>query len=162
MRITAGGTVLARTMRLLAVAVGGALLVAMLTRGAGPARPSVPPEAPPPREVARPEETTPPEPLAALPARDIFRYAQPAPPPSSRLSAGAQTKPPAPSAAPVRLIGLVRRGGRLCAALAIAGEIDLAGAGETAGGVAVLSVDEDQGVRVRLPDGHELLLPLPQ
>jgi hypothetical protein len=56
----------------------------------------------------------------------------------------------------------VRRGGRLCAALAISGEIDLAGAGETAGTVSVLSVDEDQGVRVRLPDGSELLLPLPQ
>lgn len=153
---------MARTMRLLAVAVGGALLVVMLTRGA--ARLSVPPEAPPPREAARPEETTPPEPLAALPARDIFRYAEPTPPPSSRLSAGAQmqSEPPAPGPAPVRLIGLVRRGGRLCAALAISGEIDLAGAGETAGTVSVLSVDEDQGVRVRLPDGSELLLPLPQ
>jgi hypothetical protein len=71
-------------------------------------------------------------------------------------------KEAASSPEPVRLIGLVRQGGRLRAVLAVSGEVDLAGPGEQAGEISVLSVDEDQGVRIRLPDGRELVLTLPQ
>jgi hypothetical protein len=58
----------------------------------------------------------------------------------------------------VRLIGFVRRGGALVAALSVAGEVVLAAAGEAAGGFTVLSVDEEAGVRLRAPDGREFAL----
>jgi hypothetical protein len=48
----------------------------------------------------------------------------------------------------------VRRAGRLVAAFAADGEVVLAGPGETAAGVTVISVDED-GVRIRRADGSE-------
>jgi hypothetical protein len=53
-----------------------------------------------------------------------------------------------------RLVGLVRRSGRLVAALAEDGEVVLAGPGEVAAGVTILSVDEE-GVRIRRADGRE-------
>jgi hypothetical protein len=46
------------------------------------------------------------------------------------------------------------------AALAADGEVELAGPGDTVGGVTVLAVSEE-GVRVRRPDGSEETLPLP-
>ena len=67
---------------------------------------------------------------------------------------------PAPSPDPVRLVGLVRRQGRLLAAFAVDGDVVLAGPGESAGGVTVLEVGED-GVRVRRRDGTEERLVLP-
>ena len=61
----------------------------------------------------------------------------------------------------MRLVGLVRRGGALKAALAIAGETVVVGAGEVAGDYIVIAVDED-GVRLRTPEGVTIsLTPVP-
>jgi hypothetical protein len=59
---------------------------------------------------------------------------------------------------PVRLVGLVNRGGKLVAALSILGEVVVLGPGDEAEGYRVLSVDSDQGVRLRGPDGTERAL----
>lgn len=110
---------------------------------------------------------------SALPARpvdpgqirDVFRFADD-PIPSARAGPEAAVSPgeasPTPSPKPLgpRLVGLVRRAGRLVAALAADGEVVLAGPGEAAAGVTVLSVGED-GVRVRHADGREETLLLP-
>jgi ethanolamine utilization protein EutA (predicted chaperonin) len=86
----------------------------------------------------------------------VFRYSDGARPEDVRTEAiapaGAVSAPTA-NAEP-RLVGLVRRAGALVAALAIDGEVVLAGPGETAGGITVLSVDED-GVLFRRADGSE-------
>lgn len=89
--------------------------------------------------------------------RDVFRFADEVPP--GRLARDAvapRLAPVAPPPAPEgpRLVGLVRKQGRLAAALAVDGEVVLALPGEPAGGVTVLSVAEE-GVRVRLRDGSE-------
>jgi hypothetical protein len=90
--------------------------------------------------------------------RDVFRVggSVPARPPAG----GAELASPAPSPEPVRLVGLVRRQGRLLAAFAVDGDVVLAGPGETAGGLTVLGVGED-GVRIRRRDGSEQRLALP-
>ena len=137
------------------------LLVALaaLARGRGPApRPDPLPvdrAAAPPRAAAAS-----PRPVDPASLRDVFRFADEEAP---RAHAGpgllAETHEPVPAEAPAgpRLVGLVRRAGRLVAALAADGEVVLAGPGETAGGVTVLSVSED-GVRVRRADGTEATL----
>jgi hypothetical protein len=92
--------------------------------------------------------------------RDVFRFAE-RPLPASRSE-------PRPSAAPLpspapdlpKLVGLVRRQGRLLAAFSQGGEVVLAGPGDTAAGVTVVDVSED-GVRVRRKDGSEELLRVP-
>jgi len=75
----------------------------------------------------------------------------------ARLEAPASAATPAPGP---RLVGLVRRGARTVAALTDGGEVELAGPGEAAAGVVVVSIGDD-GVRVRRPDGTETLLPPP-
>jgi hypothetical protein len=93
--------------------------------------------------------------------RDIFRFEN-----EGSGAGGASAVPreaptaTAPEAPEVRLVGLVRRGPRLLAALAIADDVLVLGAGESAGGYAVLDVSED-GVRLRDPQGHEETLALP-
>ena len=70
---------------------------------------------------------------------------------------------PSPSPTPdqgPRLVGVVRRGRRTVAALSEGGEVELAGPGEAAAGVVVVSIGDD-GVRIRRPDGTEAFLPLP-
>jgi hypothetical protein len=89
--------------------------------------------------------------------RDPFRYGD-----SPQEARGAArparvAPPPAPTPTPepaYRLVGIVTRDGRLCAALSIAGDVVLLGPGESSGGVTVLAVQED-GVRLRGPDGRE-------
>lgn len=94
--------------------------------------------------------------------RDVFRFVD-APPVAPRP----RDPDPAPAVTgsvpvpdPVRLVGLVRRQGRLLAAFAVDGDVVLAGPGETVGGVTVLEVGED-AVRVRRRDGVEQRLALP-
>ena len=92
--------------------------------------------------------------------RDVFRFAErPLPPVRSEPRPSAT---PLPSPAPdlPKLVGLVRRQGRLLAAFSQGGEVLLAGPGDTAAGVTVVDVSED-GVRVRLKDGSEELLRVP-
>ncbi len=94
--------------------------------------------------------------------RDVFHFADAppvAPRPRDPVPAPAVTSE-APLPDPVRLVGLVRRQGRLLAAFALDGDVVLAGPGETAGGVTVLEVGED-AVRIRRRDGVEQRLALP-
>jgi hypothetical protein len=98
-------------------------------------------------------------PLELEKLRDIFRFdderspLREAPPGPSAQDAAPAAEPSAP-----RVVGLVRRSGRLLAALAAGGEVEIVAPGESGAGVTVLSVTED-GVRVRRADGSEALLP---
>jgi Tfp pilus assembly protein PilP len=96
--------------------------------------------------------------------RDVFRFADEPAPAAERArgpSASSGEEPLASaSTSGLRLVGLLRRGGRTVAALAADGEVEIAGPGETAAGVTVLSVGEDR-VRVRRADGREETLVLP-
>jgi hypothetical protein len=65
---------------------------------------------------------------------------------------------PAASANPIRLVGLVRKGGVLKAALSMWGETVILGTGEESRGYKVLSIDDEAGVRLRGPEGAELTL----
>jgi hypothetical protein len=139
----------------------GMALAFSLARGRtkAPAAPALRPTAAPPLAHAVPTPAASP---AAL--RDVFRFAGE---PASGRSPGAGSVPLAPrrpEAVPTpppgpRLVGLLRRGGKLVAALGLGGEVELAVAGGSAGGVQVLAVDED-GVRIRRPDGSEATLRL--
>jgi hypothetical protein len=148
---------------LLAAALSGLVVtLAAVALGRAPA-----PSPPPPR-VARPAEGSglAAEASAARVAdpariRDVFRFADDPRPAARGEQATArvgETAAPAPSGP--RLVGLVRRAGRLMAALSVDGEVELAGPGDLAAGVTVLSVGEE-GVRVRRADGTEQTLALP-
>jgi hypothetical protein len=115
--------------------------------------------------ASAPAKAAPPlPPLALESVRDSFRYGdapvvaarpphpRPTPPPSA-----APTPPPEPA---FRLVGVVRREGRLRAAISLGGEVVLLAPGESAGGVTILAVHDD-GVRLRGPDGLEQVLPIP-
>jgi Tfp pilus assembly protein PilP len=92
-------------------------------------------------------------------SRDPFRFADDARvvPPAGRIppAAVAPLPSPEPALARARLVGLVRRGGVLRAAVSVNGEVALVSAGETIGGFRVLSLDEERGVRVRDAEGVE-------
>jgi len=97
--------------------------------------------------------------------RDPFRFASDESGVSPDLPAGewAPRAPaaPAPTPAPsIRLSGFVRRGGQIRAVLSVPGGPLILGAGEEAEGYRVLEIDEEAGVRVRLPDGQEIKLEL--
>jgi hypothetical protein len=108
-----------------------------------------------------------PGPAAALAARNVFEYADgearpAAPVPNMAAVAppvipGLVQPPPAPSPL-VRLVGLVRRGAQTRVALALAGDTIVLGAGESASGYTVISIDEEEGVRLRAPDGSTIVL----
>jgi len=99
------------------------------------------------------------------PLRNVFEYvsaaARPAAPARSvaavaPVAAAAPASPPGPP--PLRLVGLLRRGNQVKAALAIMGETVVLASGESAGGYTVLAIDDDEGVRVRTPDGGTTVL----
>jgi len=95
--------------------------------------------------------------------RDVFRFAERSPPvprTTPRPAAPAAAATPAPASDLPKLVGLVRRQGRLLAAFSVDGEVVLAGPGDAAGAVSVLDVSED-GVRVRRKDGSEERLRVP-
>jgi hypothetical protein len=93
--------------------------------------------------------------------RDLFRFAErPAPAAARSQPRPAATALPTPAPDLPKLVGLVRRKGKLLAAFSQAGEVMLAGPGDTAAGVTVVDVSED-GVRVRRKDGSEELLRVP-
>jgi hypothetical protein len=147
----------ARALIVVAVALLAAVVLMRDIGGGGP-----PPVARPRARPARPVRTG----NAALSpsTRNVFEYgARPTPEPVSRPAA-----PVAPSLAPVvdppaaapavRLVGLVRRGGVIKAALQVHGETMVVGAGEAAGDYRVVSIDDD-GVRLRAADGTTITLP---
>jgi hypothetical protein len=145
--------------RVLALGLLLALFAAFLTRGAGPG------PAPPPIEPVPAGSVSPVEPPVAIPppepARDPFQYLDDSafrvhsPPPAREPKVEVVAEPPP---APLRLLGFVRRGDALLAALSLYGVVVTAGAGESAEGYQVLAVDEDAGVRLRGPDGAEVVL----
>lgn len=145
------------------IAVLGIGALAALALGRGPSG-----RAALPRAGRSPGAPLGPAPEASGPAvdpagiRDIFRFAdKPASAPATATSVPAGAGAPTPASGGPRLVGLLRRSGRLTAALATPeGEVELAGPGESAAGVTVLSVGEDR-VRVRRPDGTEETLVLP-
>jgi len=145
------------------VAILGGLVAVVMLRSSGPDAPVEPPESEG-RRPARPATATSvaPPPGAEWPERDPFRYAEPrerprpVPAETPRPAASVTAPPPAPS--PLRLIGLVRKGGALKAALSLWGETVILGAGEESRGYRVISIDEEAGVKVRGPDGVELAL----
>lgn len=147
-------------------------LWALLAVGAGAVllgRPSVPgvtrPLEAPSRAV--PSSPAPPISLPAAssqaPLRNVFVYEdEPALPPS--LTPVATSLPPALLPSPeatARLVGIVQRGDRPCAALWIAGEVVVLAVGEEAEGYRLLGLSEDEGVRLRAPSGEEITLPPP-
>jgi hypothetical protein len=146
---------------------GGALLAVILTALAlrGPGRGA---DARPPDTVApRPPATLAPafDPAMPWPARDPFRYANDGPRVPPSLPPAAVAAPPlvsapvpAPTVAPLRLIGLVRRAGAVKAALSLWGETVVLGVGEESGGYRVLAIDEESGVRLKGPAGAEFSL----
>ena len=92
--------------------------------------------------------------------RDIFHYGASAParrvaPAAPGPGDAATTVEPSPAA--VRLVGLVRRGERLLAALSLDGDVVLVGEGESFLGHEVLDVSEE-AVLVREPGGEEKVL----
>lgn len=150
---------------LLALGALGALAVVVAVRGSGRGvgedvrRAPVAPAPPAPAPSRSEAEIDP----AAI--RDVFRYGDEpraglvsVPRPGSRVGGHeASGLLPPPRA---RLVGLVRRGSRLVAALAIDGEVMLLGPGESAGGYTILAVG-DEDIRLRGPDGREETLALP-
>lgn len=139
---------------LLAVAVG-ALSVARSgpPREAAPAR-----QAPPAAVIPRA-----PGPVDVPALRDVFRFADEEPRQAAAGPVSVRALPsltPAPAPIGPRLVGILRRSGRLVAALALDGEVELAGPGESAAGVTVTAVRED-GVTIRRRDGGEATLQLP-
>ena len=108
------------------------------------------------------------ETAAAIPPslRNVFEYSDAVSRPATPVASRAVTTvtppslpPPEPSPSPlVRLVGLVRRGAQTKAALAVAGDTVVLAAGESAAGYTVVSIDEDEGVRVRTPDGGSIVL----
>jgi len=108
------------------------------------------------------------EPVAAPSAslRNVFEYvdtpvraAGPLARPAPVATATVAPVAPPPAAPPaVRLVGLLRRGRQLKAALAITGETYVLASGESAAGYTVMGIDEDEGVRVKMPDGSTMVL----
>jgi hypothetical protein len=134
---------------------------------AGPPHPPSAARPTAPRRTERPPGPVPTGP-AALPERSVFEYG--GAPPAVRAPAprpAPTTPPPVPEAVlpsapePVRLVGLVHRGGRLRAVLSVEGEVAVLGPGEQIQGYRVLAVDEER-VRIQAPDGTERALARPE
>lgn len=103
-------------------------------------------------------------PAPSPPLRNVFEYVSAASraAPTRSVVAVAPVAPVAlasPSGPPpLRLVGLLRRGAQVKAALAIMGETVVLASGESAAGYTVLAIDDDEGVRVRTPDGGTIVL----
>jgi hypothetical protein len=110
--------------------------------------------------------STVPEAAAPERLRNVFAYDEPAPQPMAPevLPIPQVSVPPPlalPPPSPVALVGFVRQGGTVRAAVSIRGEVTVLATGESAGGYVVLAIDEDRGVTLRDPDGTEITLAPP-
>ncbi len=142
-----------------AILAAAAVAALSLARGSSPREPRPSPRPAPPTLAATRE----PEPLDLASLRDVFRFGDELPRESPAASGPVHRLPPptlAPAPAGPRLVGILRRSGRLVAALVSEGEVELAGPGESAAGVTVLAVRED-GVTIKRRDGSETTLLLP-
>lgn len=138
------------------------------------ARP-VPAAAPSPEPLGLPTGAAPVAQASPVPPqveRDLLRYgdspatdlpeADAGEPVVFDLASPSEAPPPTPPP-PARLVGFVRRGERLCAALVLAsGEPEVLCPGDELGGHRLLAADEERGVRLTLPDGRALDLPAPR
>ncbi len=104
-------------------------------------------------------------PPAGMPSRNVFEFAdRAAPPPVLALPPVVVPSPlapeiaPVPTVSPLRLVGFVRRGRMLSAALSLEGQLAVLGVGEESDGYVVLAIDEDVGVTLRTPDGAQRVL----
>jgi hypothetical protein len=152
-----------------AVVAASALVVLVVALAFGLTRPGVsrPMTAATPRQSPAPVvPTVGPAPQAADPRRlrDVFHFAdervarrepQSSVDPAPLESVAVPTPPPGP-----HLVGVLRRSGVLLAVLSLDGQVELAGPGQCAVGVTVLSIGDDS-VRIRRPDGSEDTLVLP-
>ena len=151
------------------------LAVALALAGVLSMRPAAPGASARPAEVVESPAARVPEPRhtppVPAPARDIFVYTrEPDAEPPPRVVAPAVVLPAPPSlAAPAplvpegpRLVGILRQGGALKAAISVDGEVVVVRAGERAGAYTVLAIDEDDGVRLSDPSGAALTLAPPQ
>ena len=151
-----------RTRVLVAAAVTAAAGFYLLQALGGPGGSSSTPDSA--RETA-PVRIAEPVPSPSSSLRNVFEYADAAvraAGPPARLAplapAAAATIAPPPPPPAVRLVGLLRRGAQLKAALAITGETYVLASGESAAGYTVVGIDEDEGVRVKMPDGSTIVL----
>lgn len=144
--------------------LAAALLVMLFLRQPGPDEVGRQPRRPAESRAARPPSRA--NKVPAVPERNVFEYAHPDGSPEARVRVAPEVAPATPppleaaprEPEPVRLVGLVNRGGKLRAALSILGEVVVLGPGEEAEGYRVLSIDSDRGVRLRGPDGTERAL----
>ena len=151
---------------LLGAAAASALLSVAWEPGGGRTSTSPPPiataAAPPPRQTLAPEDRAP----GFETGRKLFEYGReehPAKPfgiaePHERHRTAPEATPPSD---PVRLVGVVRRGGEVRAALSVLGEVVILAPGETSSGYTLLAIDEDLGARLRGPSGTEVTAPAP-
>jgi hypothetical protein len=144
-----------------AAVLGAAILFALAWSPA-----AVTPGDHPDRSRARPGPAVPAAPDSAIPPRlrNLFLYEEPSPPPfvaGPPASVAPVSVPPPltlPPPSPVVLVGFVRQGSAVRAALSIHGDVSVLAKDQSADGYLVLSIDEDRGVTVRAPDGSELTL----
>lgn len=152
--------------------VGGVLLVGGFllwgAQGLPRATPVASPRQVPPRTAGRAQAASPSQAGAA--PRNIFEFddgaplareeGPPRPPAPVVTMPSADLSPPSTLPEPaVRLVGIVLRGGKRKAALAIRGELAVIGPGETADGYTVLAIDDENGVRLTGPEGEIRLAP---
>jgi len=140
------------------------LAVGYWTRAAAPLPPAAPGSPVPAAGASRPSPASPAAAPAARsrPARNIFEYSNARPPaaeaspttPTPELTPASPVSRATPEP-PVRLVALLRRAGRLLAALSVRGEVAVVGPGDSVGGYRVVAIDEDSGVRLTGPDGAE-------
>lgn len=160
-----------RQAALAATAVLALAVVCAVSWNPRPGAAARPPDAPAPRTPARAAEVSP---AASAPSpgtdvRNVFEFADRAPAPAAVSLPPIAVPPPLdlqpattlPPVSPIRLVGFVRKGGRVRAVLSLSGAVTVLAAGEEADGYAVIAIDEDNGVTVRTPDGSEELLPPP-
>jgi hypothetical protein len=144
-----------------AAVLGAAILFALAWSPA-----AVTPGERPDRSRARPGAAAPAPPDSAIPARlrNVFVYEEPSPPAfvaGPPVDAPPVSVPPPltlPPPSPVVLVGFVRQGDAVKAALSIHGDVSVLAKDQSADGYVVLAIDEDRGVTVRAPDGSELTL----
>lgn len=149
--------------RVAALAAAGLGLTAItLALGSGP-RASQTPLARAPRNAPTADAATPDPIPVPQHARNPFEYAgvrAAAPGRAGLREPGLEqlAVPPMPTPEPVRLVGFVERAGKFQAALVVRGEMALLEVGESVEGFTLLGADEEAGVRLRGPDGVEIVL----
>jgi hypothetical protein len=147
--------------RSLAVILLVGLVATLALARSGSKEGAVPVASPPGVAAPTPVPATPPPPDPET-LRDVFRFADE--PAGTAGSGPASVRSEARDVTPVaegpRLVGLIRRGESLLAAVAVDGQLVLVRPGDAVGGARVSRVTEE-GVVLRRADGSELRLDLP-